>query len=155
MGKDTSTVTLEFVQSVVTALLSWVFLAAISIIISGKLISVRLTIGIQDDANFSIPLVIFSIKAKGEEVTTGFVAFILSLAVCILFGGKEAYEMFRDHAGVDIGQWNSLCVIASFLSLLMSTLICGLVSIFRSPPLISERDRTETLRMLEGQKHNG
>lgn len=147
-------VSLDFVQSVITVLLSWLVLAGISIIISGKLISLRLPIGIRDDSNFHIPLVIFTIRAKGEEVISGFLSFILSLILCIFLGGKGAYDLFKDQAGVDIGQWNSLCVMASFLSLFVATLICILVPFMRGAPLISEQDRSETLRILEGQAPN-
>ena len=142
----------ELVQPILTALLTWVFLAAISIIISGKLISQRLPIGIQDEATFVIPLLIFKIRARGEEVTTGFVAFILSLIVRIFLGGASAYTLFKEQAGVDIGQWNSLCVIASFLSLLVATVICIVVPFFKGTPLINQQDRNETLRILEGRK---
>ena len=148
MGQS-DTPSLDVVQSVLTALLSWVVLAAISIIISGKLITARLPIGIQDNAVFKIPLVIFDITAKGEEVSTGFTSFILSLFVCIIFGGSSAYNLFKIQAGVDIGQWNSLCVIASFLSLFVSTIICIVVPFFKNSPVISEKDRAETLRILE------
>ena len=41
----------EFVEAAVTAILSWIILAAIAIIISGKLISKRVPIGIFDEAN--------------------------------------------------------------------------------------------------------
>ena len=147
-------ISLAFVQSIIAALLSWLVLAGISIIISGKLISLRLPIGIRDDSNFHIPLVIFTIRAKGEEVTSGFLSFILSLISCIFLGGRGAYNLFKDQAGVDIGQWNSLCVMASFLSLLVATLICIVVPFLRGAPLISERDRSETLGILEGQPPN-
>lgn len=154
MEGTVDTISLDFVQSVIAALLSWLVLAGISIIISGKLISLRLPIGIRDDSNFHIPLVIFTIRAKGEEVTSGFLSFILSLVSCIFLGGKGAYSLFKDQAGVDIGQWNSLCVMASFLSLFVATLICIFVPFMRGAPLISKKDRSETLRILEGEPPN-
>lgn len=140
---------IDFFQSVLAALLSWIFLAAISIIISGKLISKRLPIGIRDDSIFVINLKVFQIGAKGEEVSTGFIAFILSLSFCIIFGGADAYESFRAKSGVDIGHWNSLCVIASFLSLLLATTICILAPFLKGAPVINAEDRRETLDRLE------
>lgn len=139
----------EFVEAAVTAILSWIILAAIAIIISGKLISKRVPIGIFDEAKFEIPLLIFHIEARGEEVTTGFVSFILSLFLCIFLGGNQAYLLFKEQAGVDIGQWNSLCVIASFLSLLVATIICIVAPFVKGSPVIQQKDRAEVIRLLE------
>jgi hypothetical protein len=139
----------ELLQSALALLFSWCFLAAISIIISGKLISKRLPIGISDNAIFGINLKIFQIDARGEEVTTGFIAFLLSFAFCVAVGGADAYQFFRERSGVDIGQWNSLCAIASLLSLLLATSICILAPFLKGAPVISAGDRRETLDRLK------
>lgn len=148
---DAAKSALETVQSIVTVLLSWLLLAAISIIISGKLISLRLPMGLSEEAKFEIPLIIFQLKARGEEVITGFLAFIISLALCISFGGNAAYLMFKAQSGVDIGQWNSLCVIASFVSLIVATAICIIVPFLKGSPVVNQSDREDTIRILERQ----
>ncbi|WP_139216653.1 hypothetical protein [Sphingomonas sp. NFR04] len=151
---DTAKSAIDLLQSVVTALLSWIVLAAISIIISGKLITYRLPIGLKDESSFHIPLIIFKMKAKGEEVTSGFICFILCLSACIFIGGKPAYDIFKLRSGVDIGQWNSLCVMASFLSLTISLIILVSVPLFKGAPVISLVERDDTIKLLEGGKSN-
>src|SRR4051794_17170374 len=101
---------LGLLQDVITFLLSWLALAAIAIIVSGKLIAKRMPLGLNDDALFRMPLIFFDLRARNDEVSLGLISFILSLAVCIGLGGKSAYLFFRENAGIDVGQWNSLCV---------------------------------------------
>ncbi len=139
------------VQGLIVVILSWMVLVALAIIISGKLVVKRFPFGLKDDALFSIPLHYFKIKATGDEVSVGFLLFILSLGLAVIFGGVPAYQFFRQQAGIDIGQWNSLCVIACFFSLLFATFVFLLVPVFKSEPLVSDKDRKEVNDRLRGK----
>lgn len=140
---------ISLVQDVLAALLSWIVLAAISIIVSGKLIAKRFPLGFDDEADFRIPLVIFRLRARGDEVSLGLIVFILTLALAVTVGGKEAYEFFRRQSGIDVGQWNSLCVIASFLSVFIALLIYMMAPLLRGQPVIKGADRAEAMQRLE------
>jgi hypothetical protein len=80
--------------------------------------------------------------------------FILALIIVISFGGEDAYTIFRARAGIDIGHWNSMCVIASFMSLLIAVLVYLFFKNTRPPPIISEQDRADQLKKLEQRDRN-
>jgi hypothetical protein len=137
------------IQSILTTLFSWAVLAALSVIISGKLLAKRIPAGFNDAALFNIPLGIFRLEAKGDEVSLGIIMFIFSFTGCIIFGGKAAYELFREQAGIDIGQWNSLVVISSFLAVIVSTALCLILSRFAGQPVVDRQERKDVLEKLE------
>ena len=137
---------INLVRDVLAFLLSWVVLAAIAIIVSGKLVAKRFPLGFDDDADFRIPLIIFHLRARGDEVSLGLILFILTLAFSIVAGGPAAYEFFKRQSGIDVGQWNSLCVIASFTSVMIALLIYMVAPLFRGQPIVDEAEREETLR---------
>lgn len=148
--QDKVDVAVGAVQAVLTALLSWIVLSAISIIISGKLIAKRLPIGLGDDAFFKVPLIIFRIEARGDEVTAGFISFLLSLGCCSVIGGKALEAYIESNVGLSIGVWSSLCSVASIVSLSMATMILVIAPLFRGNPIVSEKDRDETNDRLKG-----
>jgi hypothetical protein len=137
------------IQSVLTVLFSWAVLTALSIILSGKLLAKRIPAGFNDTALFNIPLGIFRLEAKGDEVSLGIIMFIFSFTGCIILGGKTAYEIFKDRAGIDIGQWNSLVVISSFLAVIVSTILCVILSRVTGQPVIDSEERKGVLNRLE------
>src|SRR6202035_1154143 len=85
---------IDAAQSLITFIFSWVVLLGISVIIAGKLTAKYMALDIGGDDLFSINLIAFRIKAKGDEVSLGFVIFVLSLVFVILTGGRSSYEIF-------------------------------------------------------------
>jgi hypothetical protein len=128
---------------------SWIVLLTISIIISGKFAAKAFPMGFMGDDKFVIDVYMLKLKATGDEVTLGFSFFIVCLVACIFFGGVSAYEFFKLHSGIDIGQWNSLCVISSGACLLLSILMFFLSKLLRSPRLVSEKEREELIKRLK------
>jgi hypothetical protein len=144
---------IHLVQEALAVFFSWFILAAVAIIISGKLLAKRFSMGFVQEDKFRIPLLIFDIRARGDEVSLGLLAFLGSFAVWLIFGGKNAYEFFRDHAGIDIGQWNSLCVMASFSALFLCLIMFIVAPLVGSQPVVSEEIRAEVISKLERLKN--
>jgi hypothetical protein len=136
---------LQLIGEALLFLFSWIVLAAIAIIISGKLIAKRVPLGFVEGDRFRINLVIFDMKARGDEVSLGFIVFIMSLSLCIVFGGKGAYLFFKAQSGIDIGQWSSLCAISSFLSIFCAVLIWTAALFVKGAPVVDQGARQEML----------
>jgi hypothetical protein len=134
---------IEAVQALLSFLFSWIVLLGIGVIISGKLARQCISLGFADEAEFSINLGAFKIGAKGDEVSLGFILFFLALATVIIVGGDDAHLFLKNRAGLDVGQWNSVCVVASFISIVVAV-AAWLYSRLGTPPTIinqSERER--------------
>jgi hypothetical protein len=117
---------------------------------TGKLTAKHWTIGATSDDIFSINLYVFKIRASGDEVSFGFVIFVLSLAGVIWFGGEDLYLLFKARSGLNIGHWNSMCVVASFISVLVAVLIyLYFLWSTRGPPIIPPTHRAEQIEQLE------
>src|SRR5688572_11292020 len=93
---------IDAAQALITFVFSWVILLGVSVIIAGKLVAKHFVLNLGPDDLFSINLVAFRIRAKGDEVSLGFVVFVIALVIVILGGGKQSYEIFKDRAGIDI-----------------------------------------------------
>jgi hypothetical protein len=103
------------VQGLLAVLFSWIVLLGISVIISGKLVAQHIVLNFSDEDVFSINLIFFKVRARGDEVSLGFILFLLCFGIVLVFGGQGAYLYFKTQAGIDIGHWNSMCAISSLL----------------------------------------
>jgi len=137
------------VSDVLVAIFSWLFLAAIGLIVSGELMARRIPLGIQGDARFRIDMYLFRIEALKDAVYWGFMLFVPTLGLVIWLGGHSAYDFLKSHAGLDIGQWHSLCAISSCFSIVIATACWFAIPIMTSSPIISETHRSEQIRKLE------
>ena len=104
----------------------------ISVIISGKLLSKPLYFSVKSKQIFKIPLKILVIEANDGEVILGFTGFIITLFLVAIFGGKSVYTMVKVNFGIDPGQFNSLCMFSSFITVIWSTLLFLLYIFFLS-----------------------
>ena len=130
---------------------STVVLTAIGVALAGKLMARRVPFGLDNWDEFHVPLIILRVRARGDELAWGFILFIFSATVVISLGGKPAYIFFKDHTGVDVGQWNSLCAITSSLCLLVSFLMWIIVPLFRGSPILTPSEREELLDDIEAR----
>lgn len=149
--EQTYELSIEQVIEVVEVIFSWVILMPIAVIISGKLIAETTTHSSKQDDFFSINLLFFRIRAKGDEVMWGFAVFILVMGLTVVLGGPAAYDFFKFKTGLDIGHWNSLCVIAAFFSVVISLILWFAVPFLRSSPVISAQDRNAQIEKLASQ----
>lgn len=143
---------IEAANAVLTAIFSWVVLLGISVIVTGKITCRILRNTVLSEDKFTINFVIFKISAIGDEVLFGFLIFLLVLLSVILFGGAQVYDMFKNHSGIDIGQWNSICVLSSLLSVLVATLIFLGRMLGGSPagsPIITKNERKKQIEKLQ------
>ena len=139
---------LSFAEHALSVFFSWFVFAAVSIIISGKLLGSRFVMGFVQEDRFRVPLGIFDIRARGDQVSLGLLAFLASFAVWVCFGGEAAYHFFKRQAGLDLGQWNSLCVLASFSALLVSFVIYVIAPFFGVQPVINSKTRSDLVNRL-------
>lgn len=136
----------DWLTDTIKTIFSWVILMPISVIISGKLLSqpFRLTVGPDEFFTVPIPKILF-IRATGSEVIFGFTGFIITLLLLGLLAGPSAYVTFRSRFGLDPGQFNSLCILSSFITVIWSTMIwlvfTKLHKARRIDLTIQERDR--------------
>lgn len=146
---EKATEAIEFTQQILIFLLSWVVLTAAAIIISGKLMSRRILLGFADDDLFKINLIIFKLKAQGDEVSLGLIVFILNLFGFIMVGAPNVHAFIKTNAGVDIGQWNSLCAAASFTSIAISFLLFLIFGMAKGVPILADSSRSDMLKRVK------
>lgn len=142
-------VALDAVKEVLLFVFSGLFLTAVSVIVSGKFAAKVFPLGFLDTDEFNVNLIVIRLKAKGDEVSLGFCLFILSMVITVWCGGPAAYEVFRRQSGIDVGQWNSLCILASVLCLFESILIYSLSRLLKPRPLVSNKERDEVIEKLK------
>ena len=136
-------------QALLTFVFSWIVLLGIGVIVSGKLTAQHIVLGLGEDDLFSINLVAFRIRAKGDEVSLGFVLYFFCLVAVIVLGGPEAYTILKERAGLDIGHWNSICVIASFLSIISAALLRIMRPVLTRAPIVTDSERTAIIKKLQ------
>lgn len=144
---------LQNLTSLLSAVFSTVILTAIGVIISGKLMAKRLPFHLSGGDKFSINLGVLRLQSGGDEVAWGFIMFMLALATTICFGGKDAYQYFAHQSGIDLGQWRSLCAIASFISMLVSLVVWTTAPLFRSSGVISNDERRDQISKLSANSN--
>jgi hypothetical protein len=140
------------VEQALAIFFSWGVLAAISIIISGKLLGSRFALGFVAEDRFRIPLLIFDIRARGDQVSLGSLTFIFSLTVWVCFGGAGAYQFFKRQTGLDIGQWNSLCAIAAVFAMFVSLAIYIVAPLLGRQPVIGQGARDDVISKLKADR---
>lgn len=162
-GAASTTVTLS---TVFKFLLSWVALAPISIIVSGKLLGqlFKLTGQGQQWFQVSIPGVI-RLRASGAEAVLGFVLFICNLLLVGLTANSQRIDhLFTQDFGSNLGSANSLVVFCALLSVGVSALVLILTKLFsisrrKSDPILAEHDRLITglagVEQPQGSKEGG
>jgi hypothetical protein len=129
-------------------LLSWVALAPISIIMSGKLLGqlIKLTGQRQQWFQLSIPGVV-KLRAVGAEAVLGFVLYICDLLlVGLAVGAQRIDQIFSRNFGSQLGPANALIVFCALLSVAVSAFIWLLTRAVgarqrRSDPVLEEHDR--------------
>ena len=126
---------------------SWIVLMPIAVIVSGQFLGQPLKMNLEKDQRFVIPLKIFRLEAINSQVTFGFAGFIITLLAIGFSGGLKAYGVFKSEFGIDPGQFNSLCILSSFVTVMWSFALWLIVLLVRnirqrSPdPVSVERDR--------------
>lgn len=96
----------------------------IAVIISGIFLSKPFRLQVEAEQQFRIPIPkIFNLQATGGEVILGFAGFIMTLVPVALIGGKPIYAFFRVQFGIDPGQFNSLCILSSFITVMWSVVL--------------------------------
>lgn len=130
-------------------------LTGVGVIISGKLMAYRWPLAMGSDDFFKINILILKLKAGGDQVFWGFTIFVPTLGLVILFGGVSAYNFFKLNSGIDIGHWSSMCAIASFFSVVLSSILALIAPIMTSVPIIKNSERKKQLDKLLGDEPHG
>jgi hypothetical protein len=103
---------------------SWVILMPIAVIISGTLLAKRFRFDVASRQHFIIPIPkVLRMEATDEEVILGFAGFFITLVIIALSCGQGVYVLFRSQFGIDPGQFNSLCILSSFITVIWSVII--------------------------------
>lgn len=110
------------VESALESVFSWLFLASISIITSGWFLAHPISQTIATDQKFVINLVVLKIQATGSQVILGFGGFIITTLLSGAVAGEWIYELVKTNFGIDPGQFKSICMFSSFLTVAWSFL---------------------------------
>ncbi|MSQ48574.1 MAG: hypothetical protein EXR78_09385 [Deltaproteobacteria bacterium] len=132
----------DLLTQAVKVIFSWAILMPIAVIVSGKLLSQRFSLSGKYDDQFNIRIPgILRIRSTNQEVILGFAGFLLSLLVLGCVFGAHVYDFVKSHFGVDPGQFNSLCILSSLLTVLWSSTLYVLTAAAPPDPASAERDR--------------
>ena len=113
-------------RTALTFVFSWLVLTPIAIIISGKLLSVILKWPGQTNQRLQIKVPgILTLNATKGEAVFGFTAFLVNFVLIAVIGGPHAYHFFVDRFGPDPGQFDALCALGAFSSVLTSLFLVG------------------------------
>jgi hypothetical protein len=143
--------TIEFARQIFVFIISWVVLTAISIIISGKFAAKIIRIGLSGDDQFLINLIWLKLKSTKDEVVLGFAFFIVAFVIVFILGGEGAYDFFKKHSGLDIGQWNSLCVMSALLCASFCFILYLISLLFKKSPIITNEERKSIIEKLSNE----
>jgi hypothetical protein len=147
---------LDQLEIILKTLFSWFFLMPIAVIISGILLSKPFNLQIETDQRFRIPVPrIFNLEANNGEVVLGFAGFIITLVILGVTGGEYIYIFFRSHFGIDPGQFNSLCILSSFITVLWSSILWVLHKARTSSPDPAAIERDQKIIKLSNQYKGG
>lgn len=108
------------VESALESVFSWLFLASISIITSGWFLAHPISQTIAIDQKFVINLLVLKIQATGSQVILGFGGFIITTLLSGAVAGEWIYELVKTSFGIDPGQFKSICMFSSFLTVAWS-----------------------------------
>jgi len=136
----------------VETIFSWVILMPISVIISGKILAKILNFPVDSEQVFKIPIKILNIEAIGGEVILGFAGFIITLTGMGLIAGQEVYLLVKTNFGIDPGQFNSICMLSSFATVIWTSIIFLISEIFsktsQSPLSDISAEHLELIKLL-------
>jgi hypothetical protein len=132
---------------------SWIVLLPIGVIVSGKFLAQRFKLAGEAPQQLRIQLKgVVLVQSNNEEVILGFAAFIITLLLLGISAGRLAYDFFLTHFGVDPGQFNSLCVLSSFSSVLWSSLVYLVTGASSQPDRGLETEHTRLIKRLTKKK---
>jgi hypothetical protein len=134
---------IDQLTKILRAIFSWGVLMPIAVIVSGIFLSKPFRLQVESQQQFRIPIPkIFHLEATGGEVILGFAGFILTLVPLGLIGGQSIYNFFKVQFGIDPGQFNSLCVLSSFITVIWSVALWLIHKALTKPrdPVTSKRD---------------
>lgn len=125
---------------------SWFVLMPIAVIISGTLLAKPLRLHVASRQRFVIPIPkILHLEAKNGEVILGFAGFIITLVIMALVCGQNVYLLFRSQFGIDPGQFNSLCILSSFITVIWAVVIWLIDKARKASPDPSAIERDELI----------
>lgn len=135
---------IDAVVPILKLIFSWIVLMPVAVIVSGQFLGQPLKMQLDKDQRFVIPLRIFRLEAINSQVTLGFAGFIITLLAIGFSGGLRAYIMFRNQFGIDPGQFNSLCILSSFVTVMWSSALWLIVLLINkvkraSPDPVSQK----------------
>ena len=142
------------IESTLSVLFSWIILTPISIIISGKIVALMINLPVIGEQNFKINLGILVIEAKHGEVILGFTLFIMFFALIGFFQGENTYLMVKASFGIDPGQFNALCMVSSFATVVLVGVIFFLNNILKSKNTISNNIHQEHNNLIDSLSEN-
>lgn len=135
---------LDWVGMAIKFIFSWIVLMPIAVIIAGKFLSQIIKLEARSKQLFKIQIKsMLLVQATDDEVIFGFTGFFITLLPIGILTGPTAYNFFRIQFGVDPGQFNSLCILSAFTTIVWSFFIFLFNKILRPPKdaVFKERDK--------------
>ncbi len=149
MGENNLSAAGEQVTKLLTTVFSSIVLTALAIIISGKLLAVRIPLGFSKSDKFGVNLFVLNLKAIGDEASLGLLMFFASLTfVAVCFGAPQTSTYLSDRTGLNLGEWDALCFASSFFSVFCAAVFYAVFPLFSSKPIISSTERDAQIASL-------
>ena len=139
----------------ITKFVRWLFtyliLSFLAIIISGKILTqlapFKMSI-IKGKQEINFLTGIINIKATGDEVIIGLGGFISVLTIVGLTMGEHVQKLLKSSFGLSLEQFEAICIISSFLLLLISFLTKVLFGKTINTQVKYDREYTELIEDL-------
>lgn len=156
MPKDTiGDVDLQWIETLIKFIFSWVILMPVAVIVTGKLLSKPINYGADSKQLLKIPLRIFNVEASGGEVILGFAClFIVFLSVAMI-GGADVHTVVKTKFGVDPGQFHSIVFFSSLLSVSISGALFIIHYVFKQCSSSTFVDKDKYNEMIEKLANGG
>ncbi|MFB2827684.1 hypothetical protein [Aeromonas veronii] len=133
-------------QAILESVFSWILLASISIITSGWFLAHPISNTIATDQKFVINLIALKIQATGSQVILGFAGFIITTLLSGVMAGQWVYTLVKDNFGIDPGQFKSICMFSSFLTVAWSFAFFIIYYLFNlnRPSFVENKEKYES-----------
>jgi hypothetical protein len=154
------------IAALISQVLSVPIIVLISIILSGTMLR-RVLPPLAAQGGMKLPTIVLWIGVRGDGAAYGLLFFILSLVFSFIAVPQSAHQSFMDKSGLELKPWLFFLLVASVLSLVISTAIFFLIETLIYNPILSKDEREKQLEDIsealekdreagaEGGKNNG
>jgi hypothetical protein len=135
----------DVLMKIILAVFSWIVLMPISVIVAGILLAKRFKLSGKTRNILRVPIPpVLVLEATGDAVILGFIGFILTLCLLALLDGPDAYLIVKVRFGVDPGQFDALCMLSAFGTVVWAVILTLLLMLLTQIGIQSQDPTAKT-----------